>query len=200
MPSRPANRGRPRDESLDEAIIASAVELLTEVGYEALTFSDVAARAGTTRPALYRRHSSKADLVIAAIGSLSESTAARPTGDHLADLTAELAAFRGGITAVSGVPMVGAMLHGSVDAEVRDEYRRQVVGPRRSRLRTILDAAADDGTISASPDERRQAVAMSVGSWYAHALAGDDPGEDWPRRTAQLVWKALGGQATTDDG
>ncbi len=194
------SRGRPRDEALDQAILDAAAELLAEVGYEALTLSDVASRAGTTRPALYRRHATKADLVIAAIGSLSEATAPRPTGDHLVDLEAELASFRDGITLVSGVPMVGAMLHGSVDPGVRDAYRVQVVAPRRARLRTILDAAADDGAIDASDAERGLVVAMAVGSWYAHALAGDDPGDDWARRTASLVWRALGGQVVVEAG
>ncbi len=198
MPDRPVARGRPRDETLDGAIVDAAAELLSEVGYEALTFAEVAARAGTTRPALYRRHSSKAELVIAAIGALSESTAPRRTGDHLADLVAELAAFRDGIVAVSGVPMVGAMLHGSVDPEVRAAYREQVVAPRRARLRDILDAAAADGTITASATARSDVVAMAVGSWYAMALAGDDPGRDWPRRTAHLAWRALGTQGVDD--
>ncbi|MEO1061227.1 MAG: helix-turn-helix domain-containing protein [Actinomycetota bacterium] len=200
MPERPVARGRPRDESLDRAIIAAAAELLSEVGYEALTFADVAARAGTTRPALYRRHDSKADLAIAAIGALSESTAPRRSGDHLADLVAELTAFRDGIVAVSGVPMVGAMLHGSVDPEVLAAYRDRVVAPRRSRLRGILDAAAADGAITASPTERSDVVAMTVGAWYAMALAGDEPGGTWPRRTARLAWRALGGQTVDDDG
>ena len=200
MPDRRPSRGRPRDEALDQAILDAAAELLSEVGYEALTLSDVAARAGTTRPALYRRHTSKAELVIAAIGSLSESTAPRPSGDHLADLEAELTSFRDGITRVAGVPMVGAMLHGSVDPDVRAAYRRQVVTPRRARLRTILDTAAADSELAGSDDDRRLAVAMAVGSWYAHALAGDDPGPDWARRTASLLWRALGGQTVADTG
>ncbi len=200
MPDRRPNRGRPRDETLDQAILDAAAELLSEVGYEALTLSDVAARAGTTRPALYRRHENKAELVIAAIGSLSEAMAPRPTGDHLADLEAELASFQDGITRVSGVPMVGAMLHGSVDPDVLAAYRRQVVAPRRTRLRMIVDAAAADGAVAGSDDDRALAVAMAVGSWYAHALAGDDPGDDWAHRTASLVWRALGGQTVVDTG
>ena len=200
MPDEPTARGRPRDETLDAAILRAAAELLAEVGFEALTFSDVAVRAGTTRPAIYRRHASKIELVVAAIGSLAEATAPRPTGDHLADLTAELASFRDGITSVSGVSMVGAMLHGSVADEVRAAYRRLVVGPRRARIRSILDAARADGSVTAAVPDLEAAVAMSVGSWYAHSLAGDDPGTDWPARTARLVLRSLGGDALVDRG
>lgn len=63
---RPAG-GRPRDSRIDAAIIAATRELLLETGYPALTLSAIAARAGTTTAALYRRWSSKAQLVHEAV-------------------------------------------------------------------------------------------------------------------------------------
>ncbi|AWH92856.1 TetR/AcrR family transcriptional regulator [Dietzia lutea] len=59
--------GRPRDSRIDAAIIAATRELLLETGYPALTLSAIAARAGTTTAALYRRWSSKAQLVHEAV-------------------------------------------------------------------------------------------------------------------------------------
>lgn len=59
--------GRPRDGRIDAAIIAATRELLLETGYPALTLSAIAARAGTTTAALYRRWSSKAQLVHEAV-------------------------------------------------------------------------------------------------------------------------------------
>ncbi|WP_242921129.1 TetR/AcrR family transcriptional regulator [Caulobacter sp. CCUG 60055] len=60
-------RGRPRDAGIDVAIREAAWGLLGEVGYEALTFEAVAERAGCSRPALYRRFSSKGELVRAVV-------------------------------------------------------------------------------------------------------------------------------------
>lgn len=56
-------RGRPRRPGTDEAIVAATLELLRETGYAGLTIEAVAARAGVSRPTVYRRAASKEDLV-----------------------------------------------------------------------------------------------------------------------------------------
>jgi AcrR family transcriptional regulator len=54
---RPTGRatGRPRDPRIEQAALAAVRSLLTEGGYAAVTVAAVAARAGTTKAALYRR-------------------------------------------------------------------------------------------------------------------------------------------------
>lgn len=56
-------RGRPRDEAKDAAIRHAAWAVLADKGYEALTFEAVADLAGCSRSTLYRRFSSKAELI-----------------------------------------------------------------------------------------------------------------------------------------
>jgi hypothetical protein len=41
-------------------------------------------------------------------------------------------------------------------------------------------------------------VSLGTGSWYARALAGQTAPENWPARTAALVWKAVGGTVPPD--
>ena len=60
------NRRR-RGEELEKALLDAAWAELQERGYDALTFEAVAARAETSRAVLYRRWSTKAELVRAAI-------------------------------------------------------------------------------------------------------------------------------------
>lgn len=55
--------GRPRDLRIDEAVLGATRELLLEVGWTGLSLTAIADRAGTTRPALYRRWPSLAHLV-----------------------------------------------------------------------------------------------------------------------------------------
>ena len=76
--SNPASPGRPRDGRIDTAIIAATRELILETGYPALSLSAIAARAGTTTAAIYRRWSGKAQLVHEAV--LAAETLAPPTG------------------------------------------------------------------------------------------------------------------------
>lgn len=56
-----------RGRALEEALLCAAWEELTERGYDDFTIDGAAARAGTSRAVLYRRWSSKQELVIAAL-------------------------------------------------------------------------------------------------------------------------------------
>jgi hypothetical protein len=112
--------------------------------------------------------------------------------DPLADLAAELADFQRGVSRPGRMSLVGAMLQDSTAPEARERYQAQVIAPRRRRLRVILERAQQLGLIDPGAD-LDVAVTMCTGSWYARALAGDDPPPDWPARTANLVWRAAGG-------
>ena len=59
-------RHRRRGAGLEQAILAAAWEELQAVGYRDLSMDRVAARAGTSKPVLYRRWSNRAELVMAA--------------------------------------------------------------------------------------------------------------------------------------
>ena len=63
----PGRAGRPRDPQVDASIRAATLELLVEDGYQATTIQAVARRAGVSAPSIYRRWSSKAELVEAAV-------------------------------------------------------------------------------------------------------------------------------------
>lgn len=189
----PAPGGRPRDHAIDAAVVAAAVAVLNEEGLDAVTFARVAERAGTSRPALYRRFGSNEELVIAALRSIAERSRPDPTGDHLADLEAELRSFRDAITSTNSITLVGSMLVDTVDPAIRETYRALIVQPRRERIGAILRAARTDGAVTGSPADLDVATTMCTGSFYAYALAGRTPPRDWPRRVARLVWRAAGG-------
>lgn len=184
--------GRARDESIDERVLAAAARQLASSGYEALSVAAVAHEAGTTRQALYRRWPGKAELAAAAMTDVDDRAPANETADPFADLVAELADFRRGVSRAGRLSLVGTMLQDSVDPEVRSRYQARVIAPRRRRLRSIFERAQHLDLIDADAD-LEVAVTMATGSWYARALAGDPPPRGWARRTALLVWRAVGG-------
>jgi AcrR family transcriptional regulator len=69
----PAQPGRKRDQSLDAALLDATLDVLAEVGAAGLTMDAVAARAGSGKAALYRRWSSKSDLIIAAVARMKRN-------------------------------------------------------------------------------------------------------------------------------
>jgi AcrR family transcriptional regulator len=58
---------RRRGAALEEAILQAAWEVLVQDGYQGFTYEAVAARAGTSRPVLYRRWPQRDDLLLATL-------------------------------------------------------------------------------------------------------------------------------------
>jgi len=69
----PVRVGRKRDHTRDAVILASALEVLAEVGYTGMTMDMVAVRAKAGKATVYRRWSSKAELVIDAVARMKRS-------------------------------------------------------------------------------------------------------------------------------
>jgi AcrR family transcriptional regulator len=84
--SAPARVGRPRDPRVDDAIREATLELLVEDGYQATTIQAIARRAGVSAPSVYRRWSSKADLIEEAVFPSGLLAPEALTGDVITDL------------------------------------------------------------------------------------------------------------------
>jgi AcrR family transcriptional regulator len=189
-------RGRARDAEIDARVLEVAHRHLSALGYEALSVAAVAQEAGTTRQAVYRRWPTKASLAADALKAAADAGPEVATSDPLADLAAELADFRRGVSRPGRLSLVGTMLQDSTAPEARQRYQAQIIAPRRQRIRAILERAQRLGLIDADAD-LEVAVTLGTGSWYARALAGQAPPPDWPARAAALVWRAVGGQCQT---
>ncbi|MEZ5144342.1 MAG: TetR/AcrR family transcriptional regulator [Acidimicrobiales bacterium] len=189
----PPGRGRPRDDTIDAAVLSVTRDHLARHGYEAMSVVGIAAEAGTTRQAIYRRWPSKGELAAAAVASLAEQTRRPPSDDPFADLVDELRDFARGVSRPGGLSMIGTMLQETTDPALVHSFRDLVVTPRRARLRTIVHRGVAAGLLDADADVD-VAVAMLTGSWYARALSGEALPRRWPERAARLVWRALGGE------
>ena len=192
-----AAAGRPRDPSIDAAVLLAARQHLAANGYEAMSVAAIAEAAGTTRQALYRRWPSKADLATAAIASLSTADDREATDDVFADLVAELTAYRDGVGRPNGIGMVGAMLQDATDPELKALYRERIVTPRRARIGSILQRAVDSGLADTDADIE-YATAAATGTYYGLHLTGRKIARAWPERTAAIIWKSIGGTSTID--
>jgi AcrR family transcriptional regulator len=153
----PTGRGPKRaagrwDPSLEGAILDAALAAVAELGYDRMTMDDLAARAGVGKAAIYRRWSSKGEVVAEAIAhwrrALGPSTTP-DTGSLRGDLDAlveavrdyndnELNMFRvviGVATAAMRDPVLSAAL---------DDL---VLSVPRQVLRSVLDRAVGGGVL-----------------------------------------------------
>jgi hypothetical protein len=86
---------------------------------------------------------------------------------------------------------VVAVAQEAVDEDLRRLYRERLVAPRRRRLTHILRRATELGLADPEADVD-YAVAACTGTLYSLQLAGRPLAKDRPRRTATLVWRAIG--------
>jgi AcrR family transcriptional regulator len=182
--------GRPRSAGADEAILGAALAELGERGYARMSVDAVATRAGVSKPTIYLRHPTKADLATAAIASMRARPRPAPTDDVRADLIAHLRLLRAGLERPNGMTMFGTVLAEERETpELLALYRERLVAPRRRELRAVLGAARDRGEIRRDAN-LDVAVAALVGAFFARYLAGDSLGG---RFVAQVVDTVLDG-------
>ncbi|HVW44723.1 MAG TPA: TetR/AcrR family transcriptional regulator [Amycolatopsis sp.] len=142
-------KSRRRGEELERAILDAAWAELLESGYAALTIDAVAARAGTSKPVIYRRWAGRAELVLAAWRQhLPVRPMAPDTGDLRGDL---LALFRliarraeGMMSETIAGVMGEAFRHPEVAQLLRERLRSAPLGGALSK---ILARAADRGEL-----------------------------------------------------
>jgi AcrR family transcriptional regulator len=165
--------GRPRSAAVDEAILGAALAELGERGYARMSVDAVAARAGVSKPTVYLRHRTKADLATAAIASMRVRPRPAPTDDVRADLIAHLRLLRAGLERPFGMAMVGTVLaEEHATPELLALFRERLVAPRRRELRAVLEAARARGELRDAANVE-VAVTALVGAFFARYLAGE---------------------------
>jgi AcrR family transcriptional regulator len=179
--------GRPRSEQVDDAILAAARAELAARGYARMTVDAVAARAGVSKPTIYLRHPTKAELATAAIASMRVQPRPAPTDDLRADLIAHLRLLRAGLVRPNGMTMLGTVLAEENDTpELLALFRKRLVAPRRRELRAVLEAARDRGELRPGAN-LDIAVSALVGAFFARYLAGEPIGGRFVRALVDSV-------------
>ncbi|MEV3901073.1 TetR/AcrR family transcriptional regulator [Mycobacterium sp. NPDC050551] len=180
--------GRPRDPRIDAAILRATADLLVEIGYSNLTMAAVAQRAGTTKTALYRRWSSKAELVHEAAFPAAPTALTAPAGDIAADVRAMIEATRDVFT----TPVVRAALPGliadmSADAELNARVMGRFAGVF-SAVHIRLADAVRRGEVHDDVDPDRLVEIIGGATMLRLLLVPGHPLDDtWVGQTTAIV-------------
>ncbi|WP_051179455.1 TetR/AcrR family transcriptional regulator [Nocardia concava] len=132
--------GPHRDPAVDAAVLDAARALVVEQGYGATSIDAIAARAGVSRPAIYRRWPSKAHLIAQAVFPDVGSAVVAP------DLLAEVRkVIRGTIqlfgSAETRAAMPGLMAEMRQDSGLYEKLSARLDTPTRDELREYLPGA-----------------------------------------------------------
>lgn len=142
-------RRRRRGQELESALLSAAWDELKEHGYDALTIDAVAARAGTSRPVLYRRWPGKHELVRAAIGYGVALDRAEPpdTGTLRGDVLALLRQANGTRIGLATLLTVQLASYYNETGTSLSDLREAILGSHGSATDQIVRRGVERGEI-----------------------------------------------------
>src|SRR5664280_870863 len=149
----PAAGSRPRVEGTREKqILEAALDLLSETGYDRLTLDAVAARAKASKATLYRRWSSKADLVVEALLCMADTDVDLPDSGHLREDLLAMASRKGLFDPARAGVYCGLATAMSRDAQLAHALRVRFLDPHNDHLRALLEGARRRGQVRPDAD------------------------------------------------
>lgn len=147
-------QGRPQSKELNRAILEGTLEVLAEVGFEALSVAEVARRARSTTPAIYRRFTGKWELVFAALNHDLESLpdAFSDQGSLRADLTAWTSTVSAAMTARRIRILAGLLLASRTEPELVGRFVAALRQSGDAGWTALIARAVARGELHGVPD------------------------------------------------
>ena len=184
--------GRPRNRAIDDAVLRATVALLGESSYADLSLEVIAARAGTSKPAIYRRWRSKAHLVHEAVFPINATTEIPATGTLEGDVREMIRRT----LAVLSTPAARAALPGLIGEMASDPTLHSALLERFGDIlvRELSDYLRDAITRGAVRDDVTASdLAEAVAGMTLLALItrGANVDETWIDHTARLITKGI---------
>lgn len=141
-------KGRPRSADIDRRILEVVAELAVEVGYSRVTVEEIARRAGTSKPAFYRRFPDIASTVPILLATRFGTDNDVDTGSVVTDfLEIQIRQCE-----LFNDPLTKSALPGYIDAistrpEAGIPFMQGYLAPRRAYTRVVLDKGRERGEI-----------------------------------------------------
>ncbi len=173
-PSHPG-RGRPRDPRTRAAILAAARALLDKGGLTAVTIEAIAARAGVSRPTIYRYWPNAPAVAMAAFLEASGAPAAGKTSrSPLAALRAQLHALADAFAAPAGRSVAAMVAAAQSETELAKAFRNEFIARNRDAARELLERCVAERLV-APPADIDLALDLVFGPLFYRLLMGHAP-------------------------
>lgn len=155
-------------------MLDATLAALDESGYGSLSFEDVARRARTTKPAIYRRWPNRPELVLAALATRIGEPQPPDSGCTLCDLNGGITVFIAAFRRIRP-DVLGSLLADCTPApELHKAFMATLFDPPRCAVAQTLDNAIARGDLRADVD--RDLVLDMLGSLvHYRALFGHAP-------------------------
>ena len=144
--------GRPRDARADRAILEAALELAAADGLAGFSVDAVAQRAGVSKATIYRRWSTKEQMVMDAIHELAVPGETPDTGSLRGDLDVFFADICAGMEKGPGGDLMAQLVMAARTQPEVMAVLKQKMATRRRPLVVALERAIERGEIPESTD------------------------------------------------
>jgi len=186
--------GRPRSARAHQAILAAALALLAEEGFEAMSMEGVAARAGVGKSTIYRRWASKEELLIEAVSSIHAEAPIVDTGNIRDDLLALARAGLQGSPRSALVRLFPRLLsEAAANSALIDVFLERVMVPRFQLLSNLIERAKARGELRADLDPAL-VIDLFVGAFTFRLLVTSrlsPPGPDFAEEVVDVVLRGI---------
>jgi AcrR family transcriptional regulator len=184
--------GRPRDPRIDSAVLRATVDLLGETGYADLSVDAIARRAGTSKPAIYRRWPSKAHLVHEAVFPINSGTDLPDTGslaDDVREMVRRTAAVLTTPAARAALPgLVGEM---AADLTLHAALLERFAGILSRGLTERLEKALARNEVRPEVTAAELTEALAGITFLGLLTRGSSLDDAWVERTATLILRGI---------
>jgi AcrR family transcriptional regulator len=188
-PNQGARGGRPRSTDADHALLTATLATLQEHGYAGLSMIGVAKRAGVSATTLYRRWSTKADLVAAAVATLNPIMDVPDSGTIIEDLRIVLRHRAEALRNQEGKVFIGLIVEIIKNPEAFAAVKERFGNRNVSVLAEIVARAVDRGEIP--PIDTNLALDVIAGPFWSRMLAGDAPSDQYVDDILPMLVAAL---------
>ncbi|MEH2200791.1 TetR/AcrR family transcriptional regulator [Nostoc sp.] len=186
--------GRPRSIHADQAILQATLDLLAEVGYQSMSIEAIASRAGVGKTTIYRRYTSKEELVADAIESFRDDLAIPDTGSFWGDMDILINNAAKKIDSPLGRQTLALIIStASSNPQFAEVYWTKYTKVRREALSKVLKRAKSRSEIHKDADIELVIDLLSGSLYYALIFKPiTEPVEAYMRRTMNLLLKGIG--------
>jgi AcrR family transcriptional regulator len=167
-------RGRPRDPMIEPRMYDAALAVYAERGWYGFSLEAVARQAGVGQGAMYRRWSSKAELLAEAIDARAPVFQPAETGDTRQELTELARFFVVNYRASMGVIGLRMVLDTRTNPELAEQFERQLKGARAAEARGVVRRAFERGDLR-QPTTVDLVLEIITGTTLSHVLYTPHP-------------------------
>jgi AcrR family transcriptional regulator len=141
-------RGRPRDPQMEPRVFAATLEVYSQRGWSGFTLDGVARTAGVGNAAIYRRWSSKAELLSQAVAAHALVMEEIDTGSSREDLLALGRHFLLGYQVPAGIAGLRMVLDARTNPDLAEAFEAERDGVRRATALKVLRRVATRGDLN----------------------------------------------------